>query len=518
MRLKENLFSAQISHACQFSLDCKMFGAYCYLSEIKGALPLLHGPLGCAFFPKLVPPDAIRMQLCGINEPPPFPCTNMNQKDVIYGAAEKLGNAILAADKHYHPDLIGVIVSCPAAIIGDDIIDIVNSVKDKVDADIIYTPSSAGFADDERTDDFNRHTDDLINIWKNPDEKPKWGIEKCGRLDTLYSLIEQLVEEPGQKIENSINIDTYGRFHYFEDLAGELDEIKSIIKQIGIKVNTIFPGCSVKDIKGMARAKLNFMRRSEKSAKFLQEKFGIDYIFDIFGTRYVGVNGAEHFYLDVAEKFGLQKKAETVIMQEKDKLKKALKEIAKKIKGKKIAYVCTPLFTTPEFMKILEMLDLDIRMVCISTHWWRRWGMSESNASMMVKEFKEKIKGLQSNTEVYTDLSIGEEAEKMNMNGIDLAISNVLVSEISRTMFYENCGIKSLSPHYMGYSSFRISFSQIIRLGRMIARRLSTGLPERDLIYLQYNYHPGRYPTLLSDLSDEMKWERIMKKVWRGKA
>ena len=516
--VKQEVFSARLSHACRFSLDCKMFGAYCYLSEIKGTIPLLHGPLGCAFFPKLVPPDAIRTQLLDLNYPPPFPCTDLKEKDVIYGGAEKLRNAILAVDKYYRPELIGVIVSCPAAIIGDDIVEIVNSVKDKIDADIIYTPSSAGFTDDERTDDFNRHADDLISIWKDPDKKPKWGIEKCGRLDTLYSLIEQLVKEPREKMGNSINIDTYGRFHYFEDLSGELEEIKRVLHEIGIGVNTVFPGCSVEDIKGMARAKLNFMRRSERSAKFLQEKFGIDYIFDIFGTRYLGIKGARRFYLDIAHKFGLKKRAEKVVRNEEARLEKRLEEIKKEIKGKRIAYVCTPLYTTPESIKLLEMFGLDIKMLSISTMWWRRWGMSKRNAQRLVSELKDNLKGLQSAPEIYTDLSMEEEVERIRENDIDLAIGDVLVSDISRTMYYENHGIRSLSPHSMGYSSFRISFSQIAYLAAMIISRLNSPVPGRDLLYLRYQYHPERFPTLVTDLSDELRWEKIMKKVWRDRS
>lgn len=515
-RTREEICTARLSHACRFSLDCKMFGAYCYLSEIRGAVPLLHGPLGCAFFPKLVPPDAIRMQLLGLDQPPPFPCTDMDERDVIYGGAEKLARAIIDVDRYYRPELIGVIVSCPAAIIGDDIIDIVNSVRERVDADVIYTPSSAGFGDDERTDDFNRHADDLINIWKNPDEKPKWGIEKCGRLDTLYSLIEQLVEEPDHKLEKSINIDTYGRFHYYEDLAGELNEITTILKKIGIRVNTVFPGCSVEAMKKMARAKLNFMRRSERSARFLKEKFGMDYIFDIFGTRYVGVNGAKRFYLDIAQRFGLEKQGEAVVREMEQDLETRFSEIRTETKGKKVAYICTPLHTSPEIVRLLEILGLDIRVLCINTEWWRRWGMSKRTVDRVVAEFRARLNDIRSDPMIYSDLTIEEEVERLKGSGVDLVMADVLISDTSRSMLYENHGIRALNPHSMGYSSFRISFSQNIRLGKIIADRLRVPVWKRDLVYLRYSYHPGRYPTLLSDVSDEFRWEKIMKKVWRG--
>ncbi|MBW2030083.1 MAG: hypothetical protein JRJ31_13515 [Deltaproteobacteria bacterium] len=257
------------------------------------------------------------------------------------------------------------------------------------------------------------------------------------------------------------------------------------------------------------------MRRSERSAKFMKDRFGIDYLFDIFGTRYLGIKGVRRFYLDIAEKFDLQSQAEAVVRNEEARLQKRLKEVKKEIKGKRIAYVCTPLYTTPESIKLLEMFGLDIKMLSISTMWWRRWGMSKSNTQRLVSELKDNLKELQSAPEIYTDLSMEEEVERIRENDIDLAIGDVLVSDISRTMYYENHGIRSLSPHSMGYSSFRISFSQIAYLGTMIASRLNSPVPGRDLLYLRYQYHPERFPTLLSDLSDELRWEKIMKNVWR---
>jgi len=514
--VRKEILSARLSHACRFSIDCKMFGAYCCISEIKGAIPLLHGPVGCAFFPKLVPPDAIRTKLLGVNFSSPFPCTDMNEKDVIYGGAEKLRKAILEVDRYYKPDLIGVIISCPAAIIGDDVKDVVRRVKREIDAEILYTPSSAGFSDDERVEDFDRHAEDLISVWKDPDKKPKWGIEKCGRLDTIYSIVEQLVEEPKEKIKNSINIDTYGRFHWFEDLEGEIKEIKKILKEIGIFVNTVFPGCSVKEIKDMAKAELNFMRRSERSAILMKERFGIDYIFDIFGNRYVGIDGAKRFYLDVAERFGLKKRAEQVLREVERSLWDKVNEVKSRIKGKRIAYVCTPLYTTPKFVRLLESLGLEIKAFFINTGWWRKWGMSCGTAKKLANELISNLE-LSSSASIYIDLKLYDELEAIKENEVDLVVCDVFVSDRSRAMFYESHSIPSLSPHAMGYSSFRISFFQVIKLAKMVEDAVNSKRLSKELIYFRYRYHPERFPTMLSDLSDELRWEKIMKKIWREK-
>ncbi len=515
MEITKDIWGTKLSYACRYSLDCKMFGAYCYISEISNAIPLLHGPVGCAFFPKFVPPDAIRTQFLKLYEPPPFPCTDLNERDVIYGAEDKLFKAIIDIDKYYKPDLIGVVVSCPAAIIGDDIVSVVNKAKQAIHADIVYTPSSAGFSDDERVEDFNRHAEDLITVWKNRDKKPKWGIEKCGRLDTLYSLITQLLKESKEKIKNSVNLDTYGRFHWFEDLVGEIKEIKSIFKEIGISVNTVFPGCSVQDIKNMTKAELNFMRRSEKSAIFMKEKFGMDYIFDTFGNKYVGIDGAKSFYLDIAERFGLRDKAKKIVKDKEIFLWRDLKDIKQELQGKEIAYVCTPLYTTPVFIRLLESLGLSIRLILINTLWWRRWGMSKYTSNKLIKEFIDSL-NINSSPIIYNDLYIDEELSIIKQRNIDLVICDVLVSDISRTMFYENNGIRSISPHYMGYSSFRISFSQVKKLAQIILHAFNSNLPKKDLIYFKYAYHKERFPTLISDISDELRWERIMKYVWRG--
>ncbi|HDD44366.1 MAG TPA: hypothetical protein ENG63_05860 [Candidatus Desulfofervidus auxilii] len=108
--------------------------------------------------------------------------------------------------------------------------------------------------------------------------------------------MSQLIEEPKKKIKRSVNIDTYGKFHWFEDIEGEIKEIKTILKEIGISVNAAFPGCSIKEIKGFAKTELNFMKRNEKSAIFMKERFDINYIFDTFGNGYVGTDEAKSFY------------------------------------------------------------------------------------------------------------------------------------------------------------------------------------------------------------------------------
>ena len=63
--------------------------------------------------------------------------TNLQQEDVIYGASEKLRDAILKAEERYHPQAIFILTSCTTGIIGEDIEGTVDEVQSEVNAKIV---------------------------------------------------------------------------------------------------------------------------------------------------------------------------------------------------------------------------------------------------------------------------------------------------------------------------------------------------------------------------------------------
>ena len=114
-------YSNVLKQATQYGIDCKVYGAICAISEIKNAVPLVHGPEGCACYPKFFPTDAIRMKLLGARYPPSIYSTAMTEPHVIYGGENGLEDAISELDRREKPELVGVIGSCVPAIIGDDL-------------------------------------------------------------------------------------------------------------------------------------------------------------------------------------------------------------------------------------------------------------------------------------------------------------------------------------------------------------------------------------------------------------
>ncbi len=67
----------------RYGINCKLSGAVFAITEIQGALPLIHGSIGCAFHQRLTP----RRMYAPIYH---LPCTNLNEEDVIFGGEDKL--------------------------------------------------------------------------------------------------------------------------------------------------------------------------------------------------------------------------------------------------------------------------------------------------------------------------------------------------------------------------------------------------------------------------------------------
>jgi hypothetical protein len=67
----------------RYGIDCKLSGSVYAVSEIEGAIPLIHGPNGCAFHQRLTP----RKMYAPVYN---LPCTDLDENDVIYGGEEKL--------------------------------------------------------------------------------------------------------------------------------------------------------------------------------------------------------------------------------------------------------------------------------------------------------------------------------------------------------------------------------------------------------------------------------------------
>ncbi len=106
---------------------------------IRDAVMIVHAPLGCSSTALLY--REVYRKIPASEGLPTFDLhwltTNLDEKDVVYGGADKLKHAILEAEARYQPKAIFIMASCTSGIIGDDIEGVVTETQQEINATIV---------------------------------------------------------------------------------------------------------------------------------------------------------------------------------------------------------------------------------------------------------------------------------------------------------------------------------------------------------------------------------------------
>ena len=223
---------------------CAM-GAMQTVQAITRAIPVLHSGPGCA--QKLS--DSIGSS--GYFSPNIFPCTSINEKDVVFGGVKKLETTIENALKVIDADLYVVLTGCIPEIVGDDTGEVVSRFED-ADKPVIYA-STAGFK----------------------------GNNYKGHEQVIDAIIEQYIKKSDEKEKGLVNI--WADVPY-QDLfwLGNIRELEKLVAKLGLTPNTIFGyQRGIKNIDRIPKAEFNLLVSpwvSVGNMKKMEKKLGIPYL------------------------------------------------------------------------------------------------------------------------------------------------------------------------------------------------------------------------------------------------
>ncbi|MBQ7706567.1 MAG: hydrogenase [Lachnospiraceae bacterium] len=254
-------------------------GAMQTVQAIDRAIPILHSGPGCA--QKLS--DSIGSS--GYFSPNIFPCTSINEKDVVFGGVKKLDTTIENALKVIDADFFVVLSGCIPEIVGDDTGDVVGRYQDE-GKPIVYA-STAGFK----------------------------GNNYKGHEQVIDAIVEQYLEKSDEKEEGLVNI--WADVPY-QDLfwLGNIRELEKLLREIGLKPNAIFGYKNgIENIKKIPKAQFNLLVSpwvSLTNVKKMERKFGTPYLH--YPTLPIGAYETSKFLRTVGEFAGVDKeKVEAVI-------------------------------------------------------------------------------------------------------------------------------------------------------------------------------------------------------------
>lgn len=219
------------------------------LLPIKDSIVLEYGPAGTTHF------GAGLYSSFGISLENSLFTTHISEDDIIMGDVSRLEKAILEIDRNYKPKVIFIVASAVIAIIGTDIKGVCAYMQEKINARLISF-DDGGFG----------------------------GDYSLGLRNTYTTLIKEFsLNSNIKKEENTYNILGVSAASY--RIKSDIWEIQELMeKSFNMKVNTILGlEASINDLENIGAGSINLVIRNEAlpTAKLLEEKFGIPYIYQV---------------------------------------------------------------------------------------------------------------------------------------------------------------------------------------------------------------------------------------------
>ncbi|HWR39637.1 MAG TPA: nitrogenase iron-molybdenum cofactor biosynthesis protein NifE [Patescibacteria group bacterium] len=317
---------------CVSQRACVYCGARVVLNPVTDAIHLVHGPIGCSSYTW-----DIRGSLSSGSElyRNSF-CTNLQEKDVIFGGEKKLAAAIDELVAKYRSNLVFVYSTCIVGVIGDDLQSVCRQASQRHGITVIPVESS-GFI----------------------------GNKSAGYRAACDALLQLIDTAPaGAKIPRSVNY--LGDFN----LAGEAWIIRGYLEEIGVTVNTVFTGDSSHDgLRQTTRAALNIIQCAGSMhylAGQLEERYGIPSL----PVSFLGLDDTADSLRKIARYFGdetMLHRAEELIERETQRVMPVLENYRQLLQGKKAAVYVGGGFKAISLIKQFREIGIEVVMVGTQT-------------------------------------------------------------------------------------------------------------------------------------------------------
>lgn len=247
--------------------------------------------------------------------------SNIQEKDTVYGAAEKLRSAIYEADKRFKPKAIFIQASCASGIIGEDLESVANETEEELGYPIIPVYCE-GFKS---------------RIWST-------GFDAA-----FHGILRRLIKEPKKKQEDLVNIFNFEGSDLFIPL----------LKKLNLRVNYLIPLASVEQLETITEAACTAHiceTLATYIAAVLEEKYGVP---EVKVPAPFGIDWTDEWLREISRFTNRKELAEKVIQEEHAKIRPELDELRKKLKGKKV-YVLSGDSFAHNIANIVKDLGLEL--------------------------------------------------------------------------------------------------------------------------------------------------------------
>lgn len=315
---------------------CSLAGAYAATSQILDGVSVMDSPVGCAFN------SLCTTMSTGSNLKPEtsiFPnllCSDMRERDVVFGAESNLEKMILDTNRRLKPTAFFVITSCPSGIIGEDFDRVITQLQ-KNGLEVVRVNS-----DGVMGGDFNNG---LLTAYKN--------------------IAEHFIDANVNPIDDTVNI--IGEPPLASATDQNYKELEKILNQLKIKINCRFiKTTNINDIKQFKKAGLNIAASTDPVVQSLAEYFENQFaVPTLKAPMPIGFEQTEAFTRTLAQRFKKEAEAENLIQQARADYMKKLLKLKRYMANKKVMIFSQQSNIDWAISTLLD-LNVNLQKVCLS--------------------------------------------------------------------------------------------------------------------------------------------------------
>ena len=305
------------------SSSCLSVCALNALCAIRNVAVIYHAPSGCM---AMAQGDEVKFrQLAArINEKTNsvFVCTDLNEKDTVFGAIEPLRKTVEHTYNTYHPDAIFISSSCVSGVIGEDIDGLADELRDEFDVPIIPVHCE-GFKS---------------RIW-------------ASGFDISDHAVMQGIVQPPKEKRPVIN------FKNFYESARPL--ITKIFAELGVKPQFLYCNSTVEELRHLSESLATVCicgTLGTYLGNALEETYGVPYVRTINPN---GVTGFETWLRRIGEVIGKTAEVENYIARQRAVYIPQIEEVKKSLKGLRAVIGMGPGYTY-EVARVLQELGMEV--------------------------------------------------------------------------------------------------------------------------------------------------------------
>ncbi len=280
--------------------DCAQMCAGTITNQVRGSAVVYHSPMGC-FSNIPVQNDATRnaAKARGLE---PFDvrsvCSNISEKDTIYGGLKKLRDAITLAYERFAPSCIFVQSSCAAGIVGDDI----ESVADEMAAELGIP---------------------IVPVFCEGFKSKAWST---GFDAGYHGILRKIVKKPEKRQSDLVNI-----FNFLGT-----DTFSPMLAKLGLRANYLVPLADLETLQTMSEAACS-TEVCETLGTYittvLEEEFGVP---KVHAPSPYGIRWTDAWYREIARLTGKTDIVEQMIEEEHKRIEPELEELRAQLKGLRV--------------------------------------------------------------------------------------------------------------------------------------------------------------------------------------